>query len=537
MSVKKNGKLVVIGSGIKSIAHFTLESQAHLQQADIVLYAASDPVTDMWIEQQNPNAFDLYQYYGNDKNRIITYTQMIERIMEEVRAGKYVCALFYGHPGVFVTPSHNSIEIARREGYEAEMLPGISAEDCLFADLGVDPSIPGLQTYEATDLLLRKRPINTEINAVVWQVGCVGDVGFKFHGYGNEKLNILLDYLEEFYSPEQEVINYVASMFSMAKPKIDRHRLADFRDPEVAKSVTGISTFFIPAARMADSDAAASTRLGLSAGKSRATPLICDHELYPSYKKAALQNIANHTIPDGYKFSHGSKALYDLVSTLALDFDELNKFKASPKEYLKSLPGLTPNERNMLAMQHHGALRMLFKRDRDMDARIFVTEALKNPLLAERYATVQRAEHEKMKSKEISAGDYEARLVKWFLDEGFATTPSAVTRATEGIVFEEGLDYSGDYQCQLNGNGAEHNPRISIDVRANLVKVNDKVVRDPTFSNDHVIWKHSQHNNSTAILTFSRENSCVNLLGKFSPNSAVLPEKFNLTGVAGSSVH
>ena len=535
MNSIKKGKLVVIGSGIKCIAHFTLESQAHLQQADIVLYAASDPVTDMWIEQQNSNSFDLYQYYGNDKNRIITYTQMIERIMEEVRAGKYVCALFYGHPGVFVTPSHNSIEIARREGYEAEMLPGISAEDCLFADLGVDPSIPGLQTYEATDLLLRRRPINTEINAVVWQVGCVGDVGFKFNGYGNEKLNILLDYLEEYYSPEQEVINYVGSMFSMAKSKIDRYKLSDFRKPEIAKEVTGISTFFIPAAKMADSDVAISMKLGLKAGKARATPLICDHEMYPSYKKTALRNIASHKIPDGYKFSYGSKELYNLVSKLALNFDELSKFKANPRTYLKGVLGLTPHERNMLAMQHHGALRMLFKRDRDVDAKLFVSEALKNPAIATEYARVQKFEHEELKNKEISAGDYEARLVKWFLEQGYATTPSAVTKATEGIVLEE-LDFSGDYQCELNEHSIENDPFISIDVRANLVKVNNKVVQDATFCNDHVIWMYSEHNSSAAILTFFLENDTINLLGKFSPHSSVLPEKFNLTGIIGSSV-
>jgi hypothetical protein len=31
------------------------------------------------------------------------------------------------------------------------MLAGISAEVCLFADLGVDPAVNGTTTYEATD--------------------------------------------------------------------------------------------------------------------------------------------------------------------------------------------------------------------------------------------------------------------------------------------------------------------------------------------------------------------------------------------------
>ncbi len=529
--MNKKGKLIVIGSGIKSIAHFTLEAQAHLQQADIVLYAAADPVTDMWIEKQNPNSFDLYQYYGNDKNRIITYTQMIERIMEEVRAGKYVCALFYGHPGVFVTPSHNAIELARREGYEAEMLPGISAEDCLFADLGVDPSIPGLQTYEATDLLLRKRPINTEINAVIWQVGCVGDIGFKFHGYENDKFNVLLDYLEEFYSPDQEVINYVASMFSMSKAKIEKHKLSDYRDPEIAKSVSGISTFFIPAAKMTVSDAELSNKLGLKTGKARPNPLICDHEIYPKYKRIALKNIAEHRIPEGYKFSHSSKALYDLVSTLALDFRELDKFRSNPNAYLKDIPGLTSHERHMLSMQHHGALRMLFKRDVNTEAEAFVEEAIKNTALAREYAAKQKTEHTALKNKEISASDYEARIVKWFLDKGFATTPSAVTRAAKMLEMPDNLNFSGEYKCTLSENKNRKDLTVLVDTRQNLVKIDNKVIPEPLFGGDHILWQYSENNQSTAVFTFSKENGAIRLNGKYAVNNPVLPETFNLTGI------
>lgn len=528
--MNKNGKLVVIGSGIKSIAHFTLESQAHLQQADIVLYAASDPVTDMWIQKQNPNSFDLYQYYGNTKNRIITYTQMIEKVMLEVRAGKYVCALFYGHPGVFVTPSHNAIELARREGYEAEMLPGISAEDCLFADLGVDPSIPGLQTYEATDLLLRKRSINTEVNAIIWQVGCVGDVGFKFHGYDNEKLGILLDYLDTFYTPEQEVYNYVASMFSMSKPKIDKYKLSDFRLPEVAKEVTGISTFFIPAARMTDSDPAMSKVLGLKSGKARATPLICDHELYPSYKKVALKNIAEHTIPEGYKFSFSSDSLYNLVSGLALNFTELDKFHQSPTAYLKQVSGLTQQERNMLNLQHHGALRMLFKRDRNEDAKLFIEEALKSPELANEYYEKQQAEYASLIRKEINYSDYEARLVKWFLDKGYATTPSAVTKAMKGVQVANDEEFSGIYHCTLSEHDISKDLIVHIDRSKHKIVINSEPINEPFFGSDHIIWSNANANDSIAVLVFTIENGTRRVMGKFATGQISLPETFNLVG-------
>jgi precorrin-2 methylase len=74
--------------------------------------------------------------------------------MTAVREGLNVCAAFYGHPGVFVYASHQSIRLARAEGFEAQMLPGISAEDCVFADLGIDPENMGVRVTKQQILAL-----------------------------------------------------------------------------------------------------------------------------------------------------------------------------------------------------------------------------------------------------------------------------------------------------------------------------------------------------------------------------------------------
>ncbi|OAX34568.1 hypothetical protein K503DRAFT_832959 [Rhizopogon vinicolor AM-OR11-026] len=75
---------------------------------------------------------------------------MCEVMLKDVRAGHHVLGVFYGHPGVFVSPSHRAIAVARQEGYKARMLPGISAEDFMFADLEFDPAYSGCRTCEAT---------------------------------------------------------------------------------------------------------------------------------------------------------------------------------------------------------------------------------------------------------------------------------------------------------------------------------------------------------------------------------------------------
>ena len=90
----------------------------------------------------------LQPLYGERKSRMKTYREMVHAMLTEVRAGKNVCVAFYGHPGVFAWAPHEAIRIARKEGYFAHMEPGISSEDCLYADLGIDPATFGCQHYE-----------------------------------------------------------------------------------------------------------------------------------------------------------------------------------------------------------------------------------------------------------------------------------------------------------------------------------------------------------------------------------------------------
>ena len=79
---------------------------------------------------------------------------MVKRILEPVRAGLTVCAAFYGHPGVFAFPSHVSICAARAASYFARMLRGDFGRGLLSADLGLDPSMSGYQSFAETHFLI-----------------------------------------------------------------------------------------------------------------------------------------------------------------------------------------------------------------------------------------------------------------------------------------------------------------------------------------------------------------------------------------------
>ena len=256
----KQGCLIAVGSGIKSVAHLTMEAKARIEWADQVLICVADGVTDTYVRQLNPNTEDLHVYYGQDKKRRVTYRDMADRICWYVRQGLNVVCVMYGHPGVFVNPTFAAMDDLRAEGYHCEMLPGVSAEDCLIADLEIDPATEGLQTYEATAFLVRKIVIDVRVPLVLWQVGVLGEMAYERKGFDNHNLPVLVDHLSELYAPDHEVVIYEAAQHPLAEPRIRVYRLCDLG----VDDLTGISTMFVPPKAPAGADPVMVERLGLA---------------------------------------------------------------------------------------------------------------------------------------------------------------------------------------------------------------------------------------------------------------------------------
>lgn len=240
----KKGSVVIAGTGIQLIGHMTQEARLSIQRADKVLHVVTDYPSQAYLCRLNPNSESLNYLYEDGKPRDETYRQMAEAILNEVRSGLNVCAVFYGHPGVFVRPSHEVIRVARREGYKATMMPGISAEDCLFADLGIDPGNSGCQSFEATDFLVHRRKFDPTSSLVLWQIGVIGVSDTRSVLDPSYGLGVLAEVLKANYGGDHEVVIYEASSFPfpLSKPLIERTTL----DKLDKTKVVPLSTLFVP---------------------------------------------------------------------------------------------------------------------------------------------------------------------------------------------------------------------------------------------------------------------------------------------------
>lgn len=253
-------RLVVVGTGIRAVGQLTVEAIASIRSADRVLYIVSDPVAEEAIRTLNPDgAESLLDYYGENKLRNQTYAEIVELTMAYLHQGSKVCIAAYGHPGVLAVAPHEMIRRARSEGFSATMLPAISAEDCLFADLGIDP-VGGCASYEATDFLLNVRAADPTSHVILWQIGGLGDATYHKHDYDIRGLDQLARKLAATYGPNHQVTLYEAALFPGVEPLVRSGpiQLLPHGKP------TPNSTLYIPPLFQAQPDIAIRQELGMS---------------------------------------------------------------------------------------------------------------------------------------------------------------------------------------------------------------------------------------------------------------------------------
>lgn len=256
-STSAKGSLACVGIGMMLGSHLGPRAHSYIEQAEVVFTLVSDGIVELWLQGMNHDVRSLQPYYQEGRSRMKTYRQMVEAILAEVRAGKRVCGVFYGHPGVFAWVPHKAIEAARTEGYRAHMEPGISSEDCLYADLGIDPGARGCQHYEASQFMLYRRCIDPSAWLILWQIAVAGDQTLKRYSTGGAHRQVLVDVLARHYPLEHQAVIYRAATMPFQSPRMEHLALGALPLAEIGMA----DTLAIPPARPLQADHEVRARL------------------------------------------------------------------------------------------------------------------------------------------------------------------------------------------------------------------------------------------------------------------------------------
>ena len=81
---RQPGSLVVVGTGIKLVAHATSEAIFWLRRAEKLFHLLTDTAAEAWIQRLNPSAISLADCYAQGKSREKSYRDMTDRILTAV---------------------------------------------------------------------------------------------------------------------------------------------------------------------------------------------------------------------------------------------------------------------------------------------------------------------------------------------------------------------------------------------------------------------------------------------------------------------
>lgn len=526
----KQGSLIIVGSGIQGIG-FTFEAEAYLKAADKVFYCVSNPPTQVWLRKLRPDAYDLYVLYDDTKPRYHTYMQMTDAMLHYVRQGKRVVCVYYGHPGIFVLSTHRAIAIARREGHYAVMKPGISALDCLCADLGIDPAYPGMQTYEASEVLLRKRQLDATNHVILWQVGLIGEQGYRRKGFINDKFPILIEYLQKIYGEDYEIIHYIAARHATFEPTIAVHKLSEMLNPRVRSTFTGISTFYIPPKEAAQTDQEMAIRLGFitePGQKLKKLEPTRDFARYSSRELKAIEEFENFHVPNEYQFQPITRAgefLVELNSNVALQ----DLYRANPKQALSddSFPGLSDVERHLLTSRDENHAQVAAKGS-------LVPFSVNEQFIIDMFTNMDlTSSFRAMLVDNYKRDDARQVFNDWVSSKGYKCSIDDYKVANERLMQSLLLPWTGVYS------NADGSLILTLVGSSNLndlsfVSINLTEITGFTFNNSTLIWYAEDGNPNNAKLTFKLPESdggnefVRSISGKYWMPDAQEPEEINL---------
>ncbi|HMD98387.1 MAG TPA: SAM-dependent methyltransferase [Terriglobia bacterium] len=239
--------LWIAGLGVRAVNQVTREVERALRASREVLYLDAGVATKPYLEGLCPEITSLFeQSYSEDRPRINAYAHMAICVIQAALEHPPVTFAIHGHPLVAVHAPFLVLEMAKALDLQVEILPGISALDALLADLRLDPVVHGIQMYEATDLLLRRRPLQSDVAAVIWQIGPL-ETGLHSQRISRpERFSRFIAHLRQFYPARHQVVAIYCSPHPLMPPVMLRFALEDMG--QQAEEIHSGFTLYVPPA-------------------------------------------------------------------------------------------------------------------------------------------------------------------------------------------------------------------------------------------------------------------------------------------------
>jgi uncharacterized protein YabN with tetrapyrrole methylase and pyrophosphatase domain len=237
--------VAAVGLGIAGRRQMTREAEEVLRRCTEILVIDSGYGGEAHLRDLCPNVTTLLPQYEVGADRLPTYRKMAAAVVAAALDHPPVGFASYGHPLVLCYPTTLVQRAASLLDLRLLIVPGVSSLDTLLVDLNLDFSADGLQMFEATDLVLRRRPLQTDVPCVLWQTTSFGDATYRRETVPARSLLALQQYLLQFYPPEHSVQVVLSATHPALQSIIETHPMSDLAEGLASGCQSG--TLFIPA--------------------------------------------------------------------------------------------------------------------------------------------------------------------------------------------------------------------------------------------------------------------------------------------------
>ena len=217
--------IAIVGLGIVGVHQITREVEETVRRCRCTFVVDAGFGVVSHLKSICAEVVSLLPLYELGKERLPTYRRMAAEVVNAAIAGSPVCFATYGHPLVYCYPAILIQRAAKLLSLRVETLPGISSLDTLFVDLGFDAATDGLQMYETTDLLLRRRPLQNDVPCILWQVDAIAQPTYETDRRSADQFLPLQNYLLEFYPAEHRITLVLSKTFPLQKSIVETYRL------------------------------------------------------------------------------------------------------------------------------------------------------------------------------------------------------------------------------------------------------------------------------------------------------------------------
>jgi len=200
-----------------------------------------------WVVKNARKYISLDDIYFSSKQRSESYEKIANELLSSIQKNDNVCFLIYGHPTFFSSVVEKIKKRISSKDIIIQVMPGISAMDCLFADLKIDPGSMGLQSYDATEFLLYDEKFSTTSHLVLWQIAIIGEIGIVKNSEINldrqkKAITILITKLLLHYPADHIVKLYVASQYPSIEFELVSIELQKLNEINISR----LATLYIP---------------------------------------------------------------------------------------------------------------------------------------------------------------------------------------------------------------------------------------------------------------------------------------------------